>query len=290
MTVVVTGAAGQLGRALSRAATAEYGDEAVVAMPRAGLDLTDETAVREAIRRLHPNVLLNAAAYTDVDGAEDDPATALSVNAFGVRALARATAAAGATFVHYSTDFVFDGAKGAPYVETDDPNPLGAYAASKLLGEWFAEGSCAYVLRVESLFGGAMPDGASGGSLDKIADSLLAGREVRAFTDRVVSPSYVEDVAAATIALLKLSPPPGVYHCASTGHATWHEVAEVLARQLDVTTPAIRPTTLASMALKAARPLYCALSSDKLAAAGIPMPDWQDAVSRYARSRLAASG
>ena len=289
MTVVITGAAGQLGRALCRAVAAAYGDEAVVPLPRAGLDLTDELAVREAVRKLHPDVILNAAAYTDVDGAEDDPAVALSVNAFGVRTLARAAAAAAATFVHYSTDFVFDGEKGSPYVETDDPNPLGAYAASKLLGEWFAEGSSAYVLRVESLFGGAMPDGTSGGSLGKMADSLLAGLEVRAFTDRVVSPSYVDDVADATIALLRESPPPGLYHCASTGHATWLEVAKELARQLEVTAAHILPTTLDEMSLKARRPKYCALGSDKLAAAGIGMPDWHDAVSRYARSRRAAT-
>ena len=311
MTVVVTGAAGQLGQTLVRAAAAAYGDDAVVSLPRAALDVTDDAAVRATVGRLRPDAIVNAAAYTNVDGAEDDPPAALAVNAFGVRALARAAADVGATLVHYSTDFVFDGTKGAPYVETDDPNPVSVYAASKLLGEWFAEGPHNYVLRVESLFGGAAapdrpagdngshgstpvgPEGSApgrrppGGTLDRIADALLAGREVRAFTDRVVSPSYIHDVAAATLALLRESPPPGLYHCASTGHATWLGVAQVLARQLDVTAADIRPTTLEEMGLKAPRPKYCALCSDKLAAAGIAMPDWRDAIARYARSRLA---
>ena len=283
MRVVVTGAAGQLGRALVGAATAAYGGEAVVALPRDALDVTDDAAVRATIGRLRPGAILNAAAYTDVDGAEDNAETALAVNAFGVRALARAAVAVGATLVHYSTDFVFDGTKGEPYVETDDPNPLAVYAASKLLGEWFAEGPNRYVLRVESLFGGA-----GRGTIDRMAGALLAGREVRAFTDRVVSPSYADDVAAATIALLGTRPAPGLYHCASTGHGTWLEVAQELARQLDVTGADIRPTTLEEMELKAPRPKYSALGSDKLAAAGVAMPDWRDAVARYARSRLAA--
>lgn len=283
MKVVVTGAAGRLGPALVRAAATAYGDDAVVGLPRAALDVSDDAAVRATIGGLRPDAILNAAAYTDVDGAEDNAETALAVNAFGVRALVEAAVEVGATLVHYSTDFVFDGTKGAPYVETDDPNPLAVYAASKLLGEWFAESPGSYVLRVESLFGGARD-----GTIDRMVGALLAGSEVHAFTDRVVSPTHVEDAAAATIALLRTLPAPGVYHCASTGHATWFDVAEELARRFHVAAPDIRPTTREAMALKAPRPQYCALSSDKLAAAGIAMPAWQDAVARYARSRLDA--
>ena len=125
-------------------------------------------------------------------------AAALEVNAFGVRSLAQAAARIDATLVHYGTDFVFDGTASEPYREDDAPNPQSVYAASKLLGDWFAQGARAYVLRVESLFGGEAPaPGAGGrrlgGSLDRIADALLEGREVRAFVDRVVSPSHVED-------------------------------------------------------------------------------------------------
>ena len=287
MKVLVTGAGGQLGRTVAAVFRAA-GD--VAALGRAELDITDDDAVRAAVDALRPGVILNCAAYNAVDGAEDDPVTALAVNAFGVRALARAAAGVDATLVHYGTDFVFDGTASAPYGEDDAPNPQSVYAASKLAGEWFAEGARHYVLRVESLFGGGAlaPDAAGrrlGSSLDRIADSLLAGREVRAFTDRVVSPSYIDDVAAATLALVRTAAPPGLYHCVGSGHATWRDVTVELARQLGVREPAVRGITLDELRLRAPRPRFCALSNRKLAAAGIEMPHWRDALARYARRR-----
>ena len=287
MRALVTGAGGQLGRTVAQVFAAAGCD--VVPLARADLDLTDDARVRAAVADLRPGAILNCAAYNDVDGAEDDPVTALAVNAFGVRSLARAAAGVDATLVHYGTDFVFDGTACEPYGEDDAPNPQGVYAASKLLGEWFARGARHYVLRVESLFGGgALAPGADGrrlgSSLDRIADALLDGREVRAFVDRVVSPSYVDDVAGATLALLREAPPAGLYHCVGSGHATWFDVASALARELGVT-PAIRGITLDELALRAPRPRFCALSNRKLAAAGVEMPHWWDAVARYARTR-----
>ena len=222
MKVLVTGAGGQLGRAVAPVFASEY---EVAALTRGDLDLTDAAAVRATVDGLRPGVIVNCAAYNAVDGAEDDPVTALAVNAFGVRSLARAAAGIDATLVHYGTDFVFDGTASEPYGEDDPPNPQSVYATSKLLGEWFAQGARHYVLRVESLFGGGAlaPDADGrrlGSSLDRIADALLDGREVRAFTDRVVSPSYVDDVAAATLALVRRAAPNGLYHCVGSGHAT----------------------------------------------------------------------
>ena len=285
MRALVTGAGGQLGRTVARALAAEHD---VTPLTRADIDVTDEFRVRAAVADLGPGVIVNCAAYNAVDDAEDDAAAALAVNAFGVRSLARAAAAADATLVHYGTDFVFDGTASAPYGEDDAPNPQSVYAASKLLGEWFAQGARAYVLRVESLFGGGVngPEAAGrrpGGSLDRIAGALLAGREVRAFVDRVVSPSHVDDVAAATLALIRTAPAHGLYHCVGSGHATWLEVATALAGELGVE-PAIRGVTLDELALRAPRPRFCALSNRKLAAAGIEMPHWRDTVARYART------
>ena len=293
MRALVAGAGGQLGRTVARVFAAEHD---VVALARADLDLTDDAAVRAAVAEARPGVVLNCAAYNAVDGAEEDPVTALAVNAFGVRSLARAAAEIDAALVHYGTDFVFDGTASEPYGEADAPNPQSVYAASKLLGEWFARGARHYVLRVESLFGGgALAPGADGrrlgSSLDRIADALLAGREVRAFTDRVVSPSYVDDVAAATLALLRTAAPHGLYHCVGSGHATWFDVARELAGRLGVQ-PAIRGITLDELDLRAPRPRFCALSNRRLAAAGIEMPHWRDALGRYAelRRRRRAAG
>ncbi len=285
MRALVTGAGGQLGRVVARALA--DGCE-VTAATRADLDVTDESRVRAVVAAARPGVIVNCAAYNAVDDAEDDAAAALAVNAFGVRSLARAAAAIDATLVHYGTDFVFDGTASAPYREADAPNPQSVYAASKLLGEWFAQGARHYVLRVESLFGGGVdgPGAAgrpTGGSLDRMAGALLAGREVRAFADRVVSPSHVDDVAAATVALLRAAPARGVYHCVGSGHGTWLEVAAALAEELGVE-PVIRGVTLDALKLRAPRPRFCALSNRKLAAAGVEMPHWRDAVARYART------
>ncbi len=288
MRALVTGAGGQLGRALARVFAAQ-GE--VVPFTHADLDLTDDAAVRARVGEARPDVILNCAAYNAVDQAEDDPVTALAVNAFGVRSLARAAVGVDATLIHYGTDFVFDGTASEPYREEDSVNPQSVYAMSKLLGEWFAAvGARHYVLRVESLFGGATLDpGADGrrlgSSLDRIADALIEGREVRAFVDRVVSPSYVDDVAAATLALVRAKSAYGLYHCAGSGHATWFEVAMELAERLGVE-PTIRGITLDQLALRAPRPRFCALSNRKLSDAGIEMPHWRDALARYARIRV----
>ena len=278
MRILVTGAGGLLGSAV----TAFFGThDEVTAATRADLDITNDEAVADLVARVRPDVLLNCAAYNDVDGAESDPPSALSVNAFGVRALARAARMAGVTLVHYSSDFVFDGETTRPYTEEDAPNPRSVYAASKLLGEWFAaDAPRHYVLRVESLFGGPGAGGARPGSLGTIVERLRAGEQVPVFIDRTVSPSFTPDVAAATRALVTAAAPSGTYHCVNAGHGTWLEVAQEAARVLGVELRA-RELTLDTVSLKASRPRFCAMSSVRLAAFGITMPSWQDALGRY---------
>jgi dTDP-4-dehydrorhamnose reductase len=274
--VIVTGAAGQLGRALVQVFESEA---PVVALGHGDLDVTSGRAVDQVIGELMPSVILNCASYNDVDAAETHPVDALDVNAFAVHALARAARATGALLVHYSTDFVFDGTGHEPASEQDEPNPQSVYAASKLLGEWFAlEAPGAYVLRVESLFGA---DPALGGrsSLDKIVAGIARGDEVVVFSDRTVSPSYVHDVAAATRLIVRQRPAAGLYHCVNSGAATWETIAREAARQLG-RTARLKPVTMAEVSMAAARPTYCALSNTKLAAAGIPMPRWEDALGR----------
>ena len=183
--------------------------------------------------------------------------------------------------VHYSTDFVFDGRASEPYTETDEPNPRGAYAASKLLGDWFAlEHPSAYVLRVESLFGEPGPGGGRTGSLGTIVSRIRAGEKTPVFVDRTVSPSYTADVARATRELLARDAPPGLYHCVNTGAATWAAIAEEVARLIDRPLT-LEPITLESAALRASRPKYCALSNRKLQDAGIVMPEWRYALARF---------
>ncbi len=266
-----------------------FADADVVPHTRASLDVTDPDAVRVAIADARPDVIVNCSAFNDVDGAESRPLDAFAVNAFAVRGLARAAEAAQATLVHYSTDFVFDGGASEPYTERAAPSPQGVYASSKLLGEWFAlEAPRAYVLRVESLFGSPREWTGRRGSLDAIVDGLEQGRDVRAFTDRVVSPSYTPDIAAATRHLVDGAAASGLYHCVNAGHASWYDVATEAARLLHVP-PRLVPVTMTQVALKAKRPRYCALAVDKLVATGFPMPTWQESLERWLVSRGAAA-
>ena len=284
MRILLTGARGLLAAAVVREFEAAGAE--ITALDRAGLDVTDGDAVAGAVAAAHPGLVINCAAYNDVDGAETDALTALAVNALAVRHLSAAARKAGATLVHYSTDFVFDGDADRPYVEDDRPNPRGVYASSKLLGEWFAlEHPRGYVLRVESLFGEPGPGGSRQGSLQGILTRLRAGEPVPVFVDRTVSPGYTTDIAAATRALVESGAAPGVYHCVNSGSTTWVDIASEAARLLGVAIDA-RPITLDSVALPAKRPKYSALSNAKLAAAGIRVPAWEDALARH----LAASG
>jgi dTDP-4-dehydrorhamnose reductase len=280
MHIFVTGAGGQLGAVIVRQFQ-EAGD-VVTAATRQALDLRRHADVMAAIRAARPDAIVNCAAYNDVDGAEDDIQQAFETNAFAVRSLARAAREAGAALVHYSTDFVFDGETDRPYTEEDRPRPLSVYASSKLAGEWFAaDVPRHYVLRVESLFGGP----AARSSVDRILDALAGGREARVFVDRVVSPSYVEDVAAATRRLLAAGAPAGLYHCVNGGHTTWYELGRRLASLAGADEARLVPVPVGSAALRARRPRYAALSNAKLAAVGVAMPPWEDAVARYVAQR-----
>jgi dTDP-4-dehydrorhamnose reductase len=274
MRVLVTGAAGQLGRTIVRRFSTFA---SVRALTRQDLDIAIEEDVMSAARAAVPDVIVNCSAYNAVDQAEDDAPAALAANAFGVLALARAAREHGALLVHYGTDFVFDGSATEPYSEGDAPLPLGNYGLSKLLGEWFAaDAPIHYVLRVESLFGGERAKS----SIDRILDAIRSGDAVRVFADRTVTPSFVEDVADATVQLVAGRPDAGLYHCVNSGVTTWAGVAEEAARLLG-REASLERVAADSVKLRARRPKYCALSNAKLQRAGIPMPTWQDALKRY---------
>lgn len=278
MRVVVAGAAGQLGGAIVQRFSSQHD---VLALTRRELDVTREADVARIVASARPDVIINCTAFNDVDGAEDHAREAFEGNAFAVLALARAARDTSATFVHYGSDFVFDGLATSPYVEDDPPRPGSVYGMSKLLGDWFAADAPAhYILRVESLFGG--PRAKS--SVDRIIDGITSGQPVRVFSDRTVTPSYVNDVADATARMLDVRPAAGLYHCVNSGTTTWQGLAEEVARVLDRQAD-LQPVPVASVPMKARRPQYCALSNKKLIDAGIPMPSWEDALARYISTR-----
>ena len=286
MRIAVVGARGQLAAAVAHECASGHD---VTAFTRETLDVTDDAAVWAAMDRARPDVIVNGAAWNDVDGAEDHPIDALHANAFAVRALARAADRHGAALVHYGSDFVFDGAASSPYTEEDRPNPRSVYAATKLLGEWFAlDRPRAYVLRVESLFGQAPGARPAKGSVAAILNTLRAGGAPNVFVDRTVTPTFVLDAARATRALLESQAPAGLYHCVNSGVCTWFEFAQELARQLGLA-PRLVPVRFDEVKLRAQRPRYCALSNEKLRSVGIEMPPWQDALRRYLEMSSAES-
>src|SRR5919206_1216674 len=200
MRVLITGAAGMVGRALAEHCRAR-GDE-VFAFDRAGLDVTDERAAREAFSRLRPDAAINCAAWTDVDGCELDPQRAFLVNSQGVEALATAARLAGASFVQISTDYVFDGRKAEGfYTQRDDPHPLSAYGAAKLEGERRAQIASARTVVVRSgwIFG---PGGRN--FLAQAVGRARRGEPLRAISDSYGTPTYAADLAARLPELAEL--------------------------------------------------------------------------------------
>ena len=280
--VLVTGANAQLASALRQRLSAVC---AVTALDRQGLDVTRPSDVSRVLSQTRPDVIINCAAFNDVDGAERQATAAVAVNGLAVGSLAREAATTGAVLVHYSTDFVFDPAEDpGPLPESAAVRPRSVYAQSKLLGELYArQAPRHYILRVASLFGGTPAKS----SIDSMAARLRRGDTVRAFDDRTVSPSYVHDVADATARLLAAEVPYGLYHCVNSGHGTWHGVAVALAVALG-RDPAASVTAVpfASVPLVAVRPRFAALSNAALAGHGVTLPHWRDAIARYARALL----
>ena len=246
------------------------------------LDITHEADVAAFVRELCPSLIINCAAFNDVDGAELAPEQTRLVNTEAVWALARVSRAFGATLVHYSTDFVFDGTKNEPYVEEDSPAPKLVYGASKLLGEEAAASAGPhYVLRLSSLYGGHAPRTGVDWMLRQARDN----QPVRAFADRTVSPSYVPDVVRLTLALLERRAPYGLYHCGSTGSCTWSELAAHILERLG------RPDLLHAVPFvpsdfRAIRPRHCALANRKLEHEGLQPLDWRAALDEHLRGPL----
>lgn len=282
MRVVVTGAAGQVGRALV-AALHERG-VAPVALDRAALDVGDEPAVRRLLGRHAPDLVLHTAAWTDVDGAEADEAGAFRVNADGTRAVARTCARLGARLVAYSTDFVFDGTHDGAYVESDPVGPLSAYGRTKLEGERAALGEHpegTWLVRTAWVFDEA------GTNFVRTILRLAATRdELAVVSDQRGSPTYAPDLAEATLDLLDRCP-PGVHHLAGAGSCTREEWARAVVEEAGLPCR-VTATTSDAFRTPARRPACSALRSEHPCAPTLPA--WRDGVRRCLTAERVRSG
>lgn len=275
--ILLTGAGAQLGLALRARLD---GACHLTPVTRQECDITAAADVARVTADVRPDVIINCASYNDVDGAERDADTALTVNGLAVGHLADAATRHDAVLVHYSTDFVFDPPADPGPLREDAPiSPRSVYAQSKLLGEILAKRTPRhYVLRVASLFGG--PRNKS--SLDRIATAIRSGQSVKAFANRTVTPSYVPDLADATADLLAGHVPYGLYHCVNSEASTWIEVVRALATACGADADAVvLPVPFDPAAYPARRPTYAALSNAALAAHGVRLPSWRDAIARY---------
>jgi dTDP-4-dehydrorhamnose reductase len=251
---LITGAGGQLGRALAHAFAADE----LLALDRAGWDVTHEAPGLPWT----PDLVLHAAAWTDVDGAEDDPQGAAAANVGGTAHVA----ALGAPVVAYSTDYVFDGAKGAPYVESDAPSPLSSYGRSKLHGE-AAAGAQAWIVRSSWLFA------ETGHNFVRTMLRLGAERdEVAVVDDQRGCPTYAGHLAEATRQLVERGAAFGVWHLAAAGDCTWAEFAEAIFDEAGIACR-VRRITSTEFGAKARRPAVAILRSEK----GAPeLPHWRE--------------
>jgi dTDP-4-dehydrorhamnose reductase len=255
--VLITGAGGQLGRALQQA----FAIDDVLALTRDAWDVTQPLA-RDASRG-ELDVVLHTAAWTDVDGAEADPQSAAAVNIGGTAH----AASLHVPLVTYSTDYVFDGRKRSPYVESDGPNPMSAYGRTKLHGEAVA-GQQAWVIRTSWLFG------ATGHNFLRTMLRLGADRdEVAVVDDQRGCPTYVGHLAAATKELVDAELPKGLWHVAADGECTWADFAEAIFAEAGLDCR-VRRITTAELERPAPRPSYSVLRSER---AGAPhLPHWRD--------------
>lgn len=272
MRLLITGADGQLATDLRGVLQGE-----VYPARRHDLDITDRDEVFRRLEQIRPAWVINAAAYNDVDGAETDAEHAFAVNGRGPGNLAEAAAVSGASIVHISTDYVFDGEKGSAYTEDDAPNPINAYGRSKREGEMrvLASGASACVIRTAWLYG------RHGTNFVKtVLAASKAGKPLRMVTDQVGSPTWTVDLANAIVALMN-SPARGLFHVTNAGACSRYEQAKAILG----TTANLVPITSKESHRPTRRPTNSSLTSTRWSAAGFtPLPAWQDALARFLRS------
>jgi len=283
--IALIGANGQLGSDLVKAAKSSE-DLKVIPLTHQDIEISDFPQSQELLKRLNPELLINTAAFHQVDICEDEVEASFRVNAKGLRNLSLICRDMDIPLVHMSTDYVFDGLKGKPYVEDDPPRPINLYGISKLAGEmiiqylWHKH----YIIRVSGLYGIAGSGGKGGNFIELMIRLAEEGRDIRVVDDQVLTPTYTREAAEKILQLIQ-SGQYGLYHMTNRGECSWYDFAQEIFR-LTGLKPNLSPTTSQAFGAKAKRPKYSVLDNRNLRLLGLEdLRDWHQALSDYLQER-----
>ena len=275
--IAVIGSTGQLGTDLVEVLRLD-GKGETLPLSHADCDCTNANQVGEILSKFHPEVVINCAAYVRVDDCEDQAREAFAVNAIGALNVARACAAVDALCVYISSDYVFDGSKGSPYVESDPTRPINVYGASKVAGEHLVQQAAPHslIVRTSSLFGKTGARGKGGNFVETILANMKAGEPLRIVNDVQMSPTYTREAAVALVSLIEADA-EGIVHVTNGGACTWYELAQRILDSLGLRV-SIVPVSSQEYPTRARRPLNSALQSERFL---VKLCSWQDALEAY---------
>lgn len=283
MKVLVLGSNGQLGSDLLRQNKLRGKPLHFQAVDRDRLDVSSPEKINPTLEEYDFDVLINCTSYHKTDEVELNATQAFAINAHAIRELAKSCRKKNARFVHISTDYVFSGDKGRPYLETDTPDPINVYGASKAMGEKLAQLEYAdgiYILRVASLFGIA---GASGKGGNFVETMIKIGKEkgkLQVVNDISMSPTATADAASVILDLIQTDTNAGIYHVVNSGQATWYEFAREIIERENIDAE-IAPITSDKFPTTAVRPPFSVLDNSKIASIVGPIPSWKEALDCY---------
>ena len=281
--VLIIGADGQLGTDLKKIVDKKE----AIPLTIKDIDIADKEQTRRIIFKYSPQFIINTAAYHNVDACEDNDEIALRVNAIGAKYLAVAARETGAILVHISTDYVFAGDKGTPYVEDDIPDPKSAYGISKLAGEYYVRyiHDKHFIIRTSGLYGVAGCLGKGGTNfVENMMKLAKTKNELKVVSDQIVSPTYTLDLARKINELVRTGK-FGIYHITNNGECSWYEFAKKIF-ELTGTKIKLLKTTSKEFQAKAWRPAYSVLKNKKLEDMGMDdMPSWEDALKSYLKEK-----
>jgi dTDP-4-dehydrorhamnose reductase len=290
MKVLLIGANGQLAQDISRRLAADSKPTTLVPITHDQMDIREAARVREVISQARPQVVINTAAFHRVDDCEDQQELAFSVNEAGVRNVAEAAESCGARLVQFSTDYIFDGSKHTPYVETDEARPLSVYAKSRLAGERAVEQSCSryMIVRTCGLYGLGGSRSKTGNFVETMLRLAAQHKKLNVVSDQICTPTATTDLALHLVPLMR-SGAHGIFHMTNSGECSWFQFAKEIFRLGGVSAD-LSPITTAAYAAKAKRPAYSVLDNAALRATGAKdFRPWQEALGEYLHARSSSA-